>query len=132
MCGLRPLRTWKAGLQHCGAAVGLIVPSADQICLLKSEGGIVNMTGRSDSTDFERLVDDVSRDLIEVIRAHIAQGTQADAVLEALAAVLGTTIASTADSVDELERNLEIATLRIQQSSDDAFVHGASNSGGLA
>lgn len=84
------------------------------------------------NTDFEELVDDVSRDLIEVIRAHLARGRNVDAVLEALAAVLGTTIASTADSVDELERNLEIAALRVQQSSDDAFVHGPSSSDGLA
>ena len=78
-------------------------------------------------TDFDALVDALSRDLIEVVRVHIARGTHVDAVLEALAAVLGTTIASTATSIDELERSLEIAALRIQQSSDDAFVHGTSS-----
>ncbi len=76
---------------------------------------------------FERQVEELSGDLVEVVRTHIARGTPVDAVLEALAAVLGTTIASTVNSVDELERSLEIAALRVQQSSDDAFVHGASN-----
>lgn len=92
----------------------------------------MNMNERSGGTDFDRLVDDLSRDLIEVVRVHIARGTHIDAVLEALAAVLGTTIASTVSSIDELERSLEIAALRIQQSSDDAFVHGASSNTGSA
>lgn len=78
---------------------------------------------------FERQVEVLSADLVEVVRTHIARGVPVDAVLEAVAAVLGTTIASTVTSVDEMERSVEIATLRIQQSSDDAFVHGAANSG---
>lgn len=90
------------------------------------------MNERSGNSDFEAQVDDLSRDLIEVVRAHLARGRNVDAVLEALAAVLGTTIASTANSMDELERNLEIAALRVEQSSEDAFVHGSASSGGAA
>lgn len=90
------------------------------------------MNERPGDTDFDALVDALSRDLIEVVRVHIARGTPVDAVLEALAAVLGTTIASTVTSIDELERSLEIASLRVQQSSDDAFVHGASSGAGSA
>ena len=85
------------------------------------------MGGASAEATFERQVEELSGDLVEVVRTHIARGTPVDAVLEAVAAVLGTTIASTVNSVDELERSLEIAALRVQQSSDDAFVHGAGN-----
>jgi hypothetical protein len=72
--------------------------------------------------NFEKRVDALAIDLVDVVRTHMARGVEADAVLEALAAVLGTTIASTVNSVDDLERSLEIASLRIQQTSDDAFV----------
>lgn len=75
---------------------------------------------------FERSVEALIGDLVGVVGRHMSQGVGADAVLEALAAVLGTTIASTVDSIDELERSLEIASLRIQQTSDDAFVQQAS------
>lgn len=85
----------------------------------------MNPNGIPGSSEFERQVDDLSRDLIEVVRVHLARKAPIDAVLEALAAVLGTTIASTVTSVDELERSLEIAALRVQQSSDDAFVNDA-------
>ncbi|MFC3711188.1 hypothetical protein ACFOMD_01305 [Sphingoaurantiacus capsulatus] len=85
------------------------------------------MSKASTEATFERQVDELSADLVEVVRTHIARGTPVDAVLEAVAAVLGTTIASTVTSVDELERSLEIASLRVQQSSDDAFVHSANN-----
>ncbi len=78
------------------------------------------------SGDFEQRVDRLIADLVDLVGRHIEDGTGADAVLEALAAVLGTTIASTVTSVDDLERSLEIASLRIQQSSDDAFIHRAS------
>jgi hypothetical protein len=73
--------------------------------------------------DFEKRVDALAIDLVEVVRTHMARGVEADVVLEALAAVLGTTIAGTVNSVEDLERSLEIASLRIQQTSDDAFVH---------
>lgn len=86
------------------------------------------MADKPSDADFEKRVEALSIDLIEVVRTHIARGVPVDAVLEGLAAVLGTTIASTVDSVDELERSLEIAALRVQQSSDDAFVQGASSS----
>ncbi|MDO9487333.1 MAG: hypothetical protein Q7J32_03090 [Sphingomonadaceae bacterium] len=84
------------------------------------------MADSSSDADFERRVAALSGDLVEVVRTHIVRGVPVDAVLEALAAVLGTTIAGTVSSVDELERTLEIAALRIQQSSDDAFVQGPS------
>lgn len=83
------------------------------------------MANSPSDAEFEKRVDALSADLVEVVRTHIVRGVPVDAVLEALAAVLGTTIASTAGSVDELERSLEIAALRIQQSSDDAFVQGS-------
>ena len=76
--------------------------------------------------DFEKRVERLTGDLVDVIGRHMKQGAEADAVLEALAAILGTTIASTAGSVDDLERSLEIASLRIQQTSDDAFIQQAS------
>lgn len=76
--------------------------------------------------DFEKRLGRLSADLVDVVRLHLHEGAGADVVLEALAAVLGTTIAGTVSSVDELERALEIASLRIQQTSDDAFVHQAS------
>jgi len=78
------------------------------------------------TTEFERRVALLIGDLVDVVGRHMKQGTEADAVLEALAAALGTTIAATADSVDELERSLEIASLRMQQTSDDAFIRQAS------
>lgn len=78
------------------------------------------------SGDFEQRVDRLVADLVDLVGRHLGDGTEADAVLEALAAVLGTTIASTVTSVDDLERSLEIASLRIQQTSDDAFIHRAS------
>lgn len=84
------------------------------------------MAGSPSDADFEKRVEVLSGDLVEVVRTHIVRGVPVDAVLEALAAVLGTTIAGTVNSVDELERSLEIAALRVQQSSDDAFVQGAS------
>lgn len=76
--------------------------------------------------DFEKRLGRLSVDLVDVVRQHLHEGAGADVVLEALAAVLGTTIAGTVSSVDELERALEIASLRIQQTSDDAFVHQVS------
>jgi hypothetical protein len=76
--------------------------------------------------EFEKRLGRLSVDLVDVVRQHLHEGAGADVVLEALAAVLGTTIAGTVSSVDELERALEIASLRIQQTSDDAFVHQAS------
>jgi len=78
------------------------------------------------SGDFEQRVARRVADLVDLVGRHLGDGTEADAVLEALAAVLGTTIASTVTSVDDLERSLEIASLRIQQTSDDAFIHRAS------
>jgi hypothetical protein len=78
------------------------------------------------SDDFERRIERLIADFIDVVDRHMKEGAEADAVLEALAAVLGTTIASTVASVDDLERTLEIATLRIQQASDDTFIHQAS------
>lgn len=83
------------------------------------------MVGGASEAEFEKRVEQLSGDLVEVVRTHIVRGVPVDAVLEALAAVLGTTIAGTVNSVDELERTLEIAALRIQQSSDDAFVAGS-------
>lgn len=76
--------------------------------------------------DFEKRVERLAGDLVDVVGRHMREGADADAVLEALAAVLGTTIAGTVSSVDDLERSLEIASLRIQQASDDAFIHRAS------
>jgi hypothetical protein len=76
--------------------------------------------------DFEQCVARLIADLVDVVGRHMKEGAEADAVLEALAAALGTTIASTVTSVDELERSLEIASLRIQQTSDDAFIQQAS------
>lgn len=84
------------------------------------------MNDRLAEADFEKRVERLSTDLIEVVRAHLARGAHVDAVLEALAAVLGTTVASTVRSIDDLERSLEIAALRVQQSAEDAFVHDAS------
>ncbi len=84
------------------------------------------MAGNASEAEFEKRVEVLSGDLVEVVRTHLVRGVPVDAVLEALAAVLGTTIAGTSSSVDELERSLEIAALRVQQSSDDAFVQGAS------
>ena len=84
------------------------------------------MQGRSGGDDFEQRVELLIGDLVDVVGRHMKQGAEADAVLEALAAVLGTTIASTVSSVDDLERSLEIASLRIQQTSDDAFIQQAS------
>lgn len=84
------------------------------------------MQGRSADDDFEKRVELLIGDLVDVVGRHMKQGAEADAVLEALAAVLGTTIASTVSSVDDLERSLEIASLRIQQTSDDAFIQQAS------
>ena len=78
--------------------------------------------------DFEEVVGRVSADLVDVVRLHLARGVDASAVLEALAQVLGTAIGGTADSVDEAERQVEIASLRVQQSVDDTFV---SKAGGL-
>ena len=75
--------------------------------------------------DFEKRVERLMGDLVDVVGRHMTEGAEADAVLEALAAVLGTTIASTVSSVDDLERSLEIASLRIQQTSDDAFIQQA-------
>lgn len=71
---------------------------------------------------FEAAVARVSADLVDVVRLHLAQGVDAGAVLEALAQVLGTTIGGTGDSVDEVERQTEIAALRVQQAADDTFV----------
>ncbi len=76
--------------------------------------------------DFEKRVEVLIGDLVDLVGRHMREGAEADAVLEALAAVLGTTIASTVSSVDDLERSLEIASLRIQQTSDDAFIQQAS------
>lgn len=76
--------------------------------------------------DFEQRVARLIADLVDVVGRHMKEGAEADAVLEALAAALGTTIASTVTSVDDLERSLEIASLRIQQTSDDAFIQQAS------
>jgi hypothetical protein len=76
--------------------------------------------------DFEKRVELLIGDLVDVVGRHMKLGAEADAVLEALAAVLGTTIAGTVSSVDDLERSLEIASLRIQQTSDDAFIQQAS------
>ncbi len=84
------------------------------------------MEGRSLNDDFERRVELLIGDLVAVVGRHMTQGTEADAVLEALAAVLGTSIAGTVGSIDELERSLEIASLRMQQASDDAFIQQAS------
>jgi hypothetical protein len=83
---------------------------------------------RSPADDFEEIVARVSADLVDVVRLHLARGVDASAVLEALAQVLGTAIGGTADSVDEAERQVEIASLRVQQSVDDTFV---SKAGGL-
>lgn len=76
--------------------------------------------------DFEQRVERLIADLVDVVGRHMKEGAEADAVFEALAAVLGTTIASTVTSIDDLERSLEIASLRIQQTSDDAFIQQAS------
>jgi hypothetical protein len=76
--------------------------------------------------DFEQRVERLIADLVDVVGRHMKEGAEADAVLEALAAALGTTIASTVTSVDDLERSLEIASLRVQQTSDDAFIQQAS------
>lgn len=76
--------------------------------------------------DFEQRVARLIADLVDLVGRHMKEGAEADAVLEALAAALGTTIASTVTSVDDLERSLEIASLRIQQTSDDAFIQQAS------
>ena len=80
-------------------------------------------TGAGD--DFEEVVGRVSADLVDVVRLHLGRGVDASAVLEALAQVLGTAIGGTADSVDEAERQVEIASLRVQQSVDDTFVSKA-------
>gem|GEM_PF-7088931 len=79
--------------------------------------------------DFEKRVERLIEDLVAVVGRHLERGTGADAVLEALAVVLGTTIANTVASVDELERALEIASLRVQQTSDDAFIAQSSARG---
>ena len=84
------------------------------------------MQGRPEGNDFEKRVDRLIAELVDVVGRHMKLGAGPDAVLEALAAVLGTTIAVTVSSVDELERSLEIASLRVQQSSDDAFIQQAS------
>ena len=59
-----------------------------------------------------------------VLRARWDRSAGGDpsAVLEALAQVLGTTIGGTANTVDEVQRQTEIAALRMQQSTNDTFV----------
>ncbi len=83
------------------------------------------MAGRDADRDFEAAIARVSADLVDAVRLHLSAGVDPGAVLEALAQVLGTTIGGTADSVDEVERQTEIAALRVQQSADDTFVSSA-------
>ena len=83
------------------------------------------MTERNADLDFEAALARVSADLVDVVRLHLSTGVDPSAVLEALAQVLGTTIGGTAESVDEVERQTEIAALRVQQSADDTFVGSA-------